>query len=109
MCFLTIYSHFPSQKNFTFSYTIKCLLDAGLGRIAGILSLETEGENLKSDALKKVGSELAMHVVASKPLFLSKELVSSDALENEREILKSQVWFDFINFCNRMLIMRQIM
>ena len=64
---------------------------AGLGRIAGILSLEVEDQNASLDALQRVGSELAMHVVAAKPLFLTKELVSSEAVENEREILKSQV------------------
>uniref|UniRef100_A0A5B7BX97 Elongation factor Ts, mitochondrial n=1 Tax=Davidia involucrata TaxID=16924 RepID=A0A5B7BX97_DAVIN len=62
----------------------------GLGRIAGLLSLEVEGGNASLDAVQRVGSELAMHVVAAKPLFLTKELVSSDAVENEREILKSQ-------------------
>ncbi|KAL7249774.1 hypothetical protein ACSBR1_011870 [Camellia fascicularis] len=62
----------------------------GLGRIAGILSLEVEDGNTTLDFLQHVGSELAMHVVATKPLFLTKDLVSSDALENEREILKSQ-------------------
>ncbi|KAM7492454.1 hypothetical protein LguiA_035375 [Lonicera macranthoides] len=63
---------------------------SGLGRIAGILSLEVEDQNASLDALQRVGSELAMHVVAAKPLFLTKELVSSEAVENEREILKSQ-------------------
>lgn len=62
----------------------------GLGRIAGILSLEVDGGKTEADALQRVGSELAMHVVAAKPLFLTKELVSVDALEYEREILKSQ-------------------
>lgn len=62
----------------------------GLGRIAGILSLEVEDQNASFDALQRVGSELAMHVVAAKPLFLTKELVSADAIVNEREILKSQ-------------------
>jgi translation elongation factor EF-Ts len=62
-----------------------------LGRIAGILSLEVDGGETQADTLQRVGSELAMHVVAAKPLFLTKELVSLDALENEREILKSQV------------------
>lgn len=63
---------------------------AGLGRIAGLLSLEIEDGNSPLDALQRVGSELAVHLVAAKPLFLTKESVSSDALENEREILKSQ-------------------
>ncbi|GKU97788.1 hypothetical protein SLEP1_g10879 [Rubroshorea leprosula] len=62
----------------------------GLGRIAGILSLEVEDENAHLDALQNVGSELAMHIVATKPLFLTKEKVSSDALDTEREILQSQ-------------------
>ncbi|XP_060960012.1 elongation factor Ts, mitochondrial isoform X3 [Cannabis sativa] len=62
----------------------------GLGRIAGVVSLEVEDGNSQSEALQRVGSELAMHVVAAKPLFLTREHVTSDALENEREILKSQ-------------------
>ncbi|KAL2483485.1 Elongation factor Ts [Forsythia ovata] len=62
----------------------------GVGRIAGLLSLEVEDHNAPTDAVQRVGSELAMHVVAAKPLFLAKEDVSSDALGHEREILKSQ-------------------
>lgn len=68
----------------------------GLGRIAGIVSLEIEGGSTQLEALQRVGSELAMHVVAAKPLFLSKDLVSSEAIANEREILKSQVVVTFI-------------
>ncbi|KAL3508916.1 hypothetical protein ACH5RR_028317 [Cinchona calisaya] len=62
----------------------------GVGRIAGLLSLEAEDQNASLDALHRVGSELAMHVVAAKPMFLTKESVSSEAMESEREILKSQ-------------------
>ncbi|PIN22075.1 Mitochondrial translation elongation factor EF-Tsmt, catalyzes nucleotide exchange on EF-Tumt [Handroanthus impetiginosus] len=62
----------------------------GVGRIAGIVSLEVESKDIPLDAVQHVGSELAMHVVAAKPLFLTKEHVSSDALGNEREILRSQ-------------------
>ncbi|KAL5714341.1 hypothetical protein ACHQM5_016319 [Ranunculus cassubicifolius] len=62
----------------------------GLGRLAGILTLEVEDENIPLDPLVRVGSELAMHIVAAKPLFLSKEHVSLEALESERDILKSQ-------------------
>lgn len=68
-----------------------CILGAGLGRIAGLLSLELEGSPYPSNAVDRVGSELAMHIVAAKPLFLTKELVSIDALESEREILRTQV------------------
>ncbi|KAK6151528.1 hypothetical protein DH2020_014163 [Rehmannia glutinosa] len=62
----------------------------GIGRIAGLLSLEVEDEVASLDAVQRVGSELAMHVVAAKPLFLTKEDVASDALANERDILRSQ-------------------
>ncbi|MQL96452.1 hypothetical protein Taro_029124 [Colocasia esculenta] len=62
----------------------------GLGRIAGLLTLEVEDSSIALDALQRVGSSLAMHIVASKPLFLSKELVSTEAIETERDILKTQ-------------------
>ena len=60
--------------------TLLCLyMKTGLGRIAGIVSLEVEGGNTQLEAVQRVGSEIAMHVVAAKPLFLSKDLVSSEA------------------------------
>ncbi|KAI3918731.1 hypothetical protein MKX01_042051 [Papaver californicum] len=62
----------------------------GLGRMSGILTLEAEKDSVSLDALQRVGSQLAMHIVAAKPLFLSKELVSSEALKTELEIIKSQ-------------------
>ncbi|KAJ4849626.1 hypothetical protein Tsubulata_036766 [Turnera subulata] len=62
----------------------------GLGRIAGLVSLEIESGNHMSESSQDIGSELAMHVVAAKPLFLNRELVSTDALATELEILKSQ-------------------
>lgn len=64
---------------------------SGLGRIAGILTLEAKDSNASLDAIHRVGSSLAMHIVAAKPLFLSKESVSSAALDSERDILKTQV------------------
>ncbi|KAK9278997.1 hypothetical protein L1049_028579 [Liquidambar formosana] len=80
----------PTSSNGILSTYLHSSPQPGLGRIAGILSLEVEEGNYLLDALQRVGSELAMHVVAAKPLFLTKELVSSDAIEREREILKSQ-------------------
>lgn len=62
----------------------------GMGRIAGLVTLETEDSSTLLDSVKSVGSSIAMHIVAAKPLFLSKELVSASALENEREILRTQ-------------------
>ncbi|KAI0496991.1 hypothetical protein KFK09_023317 [Dendrobium nobile] len=62
----------------------------GLGRIAGMLTIEAEDSNASLESLRKVGSSLAMHIVAAKPLFLSREHVSSEAIETERDILNSQ-------------------
>lgn len=62
----------------------------GLCRIAGIVTLEATDAHASLDALQMVGSSLAMHIVAAKPLFISKELVPSEAIESERDILKSQ-------------------
>ncbi|KAL3017945.1 hypothetical protein AAZX31_05G001500 [Glycine max] len=73
------------RRCFRHPFILQCL-----GRIAGILSLQVDDGQTQVEALHRVGSESAMHVVAAKPLFLTKELVPSDALENEREILKSQ-------------------
>ncbi|XP_020266199.1 elongation factor Ts, mitochondrial [Asparagus officinalis] len=61
----------------------------GLGRIAGLVTLEADDSNVSLDALQRVGSSIAMHIVAAKPLFLSKDLVPSEAIESEREILKT--------------------
>lgn len=83
-------SELKSIFSFSLHHSLFYLI-TGLGRIAGILSLSVEDKNSQLDAIQLVGSQLAMHVVAAKPLFLTKELVSSDALESECEILKSQV------------------
>ncbi|XP_014503266.1 elongation factor Ts, mitochondrial [Vigna radiata var. radiata] len=80
----------PASSNGFISTYLHTSPQPGLGRIAGILSLEVDDGKTQVEALQRVGSELAMHVVAAKPLFLTKELVPSDALQNEREILKSQ-------------------
>jgi translation elongation factor EF-Ts len=76
-----------------------------LGRIAGLVTLEAEDSSSLLDALKTVGSSIAMHIVAAKPLFLTKELVSAAALENERDILRTQVrYFDKYHSSSSMLV-----
>ena len=62
-----------------------------MGRIAALVTLEAEDSSAPLDALKRVGSSIAMHIVASKPLFLSRELVSAAAVESERDVLRTQV------------------
>ncbi|CAM6097901.1 unnamed protein product [Calypogeia fissa] len=64
----------------------------GLARIVGLLTLEPEekAEGTPVAELEALGSSLTMHVVAQRPLFLSKETISAEALHRERDILKSQ-------------------
>jgi translation elongation factor EF-Ts len=69
-----------------------------VARIVGLVTLEPEegGQRLEGQELEvEVGASLAMHVVAAKPLFLSKELVAGTALQQELDIFRSQVLQDF--------------
>lgn len=52
------------------------------GRIGVLVSLKQGEENLAKD--------LAMHVAASRPMVVSREQVSAEAIENEREIFSAQ-------------------
>lgn len=68
-------------------------LSTGLGRIAGVLTLDVEGGFLEEDAteFEPYGNLLAMHIVAAKPLFLSRDHVDPQCLQQERDVLQSQV------------------
>lgn len=59
----------------------------GLGRIAVLIALESEGEEA---VLKDVGKQLAMHVAAAAPRWMSIDEVEVDELERERKILTDQ-------------------
>nr|GFB33807.1 elongation factor Ts, mitochondrial [Tanacetum cinerariifolium] len=87
----TITNHFFMELN-TRQIDTSGARSETLNIINGIryLKLGVEDGNGPSDVVQRVGAELAMHVVAAKPLVLTKELVSSDAVQNEREILKLQ-------------------
>lgn len=58
----------------------------GGGRIGVIVSVEGG----KSDGIKEVAKELALQIAAANPLFLSKEDVTNDALDKEKEIYRQQ-------------------
>ena len=58
----------------------------------GLVTLEPEdGKVDGQEAEAEVGAALAMHVVAAKPLFSSKELVPESSLQHESDIFRSQV------------------
>ncbi len=60
---------------------------AGLGRIGVLVALESAGDPAK---LAELGKQLAMHVAAANPQFLSIESVDPAALEREKAVLTEQ-------------------
>lgn len=59
----------------------------GLGKIGVLVALESTGDKAK---LTEVGKQIAMHIAAATPLFLSVEDVDHGALARERAVLTEQ-------------------
>ncbi|PKU25937.1 translation elongation factor Ts [Telmatospirillum siberiense] len=59
----------------------------GLGKIGVLVALESSGDAAK---LTEVGKQIAMHVAAANPQFLSVDAVDSASLERERAVLSEQ-------------------
>lgn len=59
----------------------------GLGKIGVLVALESTGDAGK---LEELGKQIAMHVAAASPLFLTVDSVSTDALDRERDVLSEQ-------------------
>ncbi len=74
------------QKGIVSSY-IHNTSAPGLGRIAVLIALESDGEET---VLQNVGKQLAMHVAAAAPRWMSVDEVDVDELERERKILTDQ-------------------
>ena len=62
-------------------------LAEGLGKIGVLLALESNGDSKK---LASLGKQLAMHVAAARPQWVSKDDVSADDQERERKVLREQ-------------------
>lgn len=64
----------------------------GLARVVGLVTLEPEyGILVDQKAEAQIGAALAMHVVAAKPLFLSRELVPQVFLHRETDVFRTRV------------------
>ena len=59
----------------------------GLGKIGVLVGLESDAAPA---ALETVAKQLAMHVAAANPLFLSRDQVDQEALDRERTVLTEQ-------------------
>lgn len=62
-------------------------LAEGLGKIGVLVALESAADQ---GTLQALGKQIAMHVAAANPQFLSANDVSADVLERERSVLKEQ-------------------
>ena len=60
---------------------------ANIGKIAVMVALESKGDKT---ALNATAKQIAMHVAASNPLFLTVAEVDADALDRERKIFEDQ-------------------
>ncbi|KAF5057884.1 Elongation factor Ts [anaerobic digester metagenome] len=57
------------------------------GKIGVLVQLKSENAN---EEVQKVAKDVAMHVAATNPAFLSKDLVDQESLEKEKEIYRVQ-------------------
>jgi elongation factor Ts len=62
-------------------------LATGIGKIGVLVALESEGDK---DALKALGKQIAMHVAATLPRWVSRDEVAAEDLDRERVILTEQ-------------------
>ncbi len=61
------------------------------GKVGVLVELKCETDFVaKNDAFKALARDIAMHVAAASPLYVSREEVPADILEKEREIASSQ-------------------
>ncbi len=65
-------------------------LKDGVGDNAAIVAIESD-TSASTNALEEFSRKLAMHVVAAKPKFLSKQFVPGEVIEKEKQILLEQM------------------
>ncbi|MBD20782.1 MAG: elongation factor Ts [Rhodospirillaceae bacterium] len=76
-----------SVKNGIVSSYVHNAISSGMGRIAVLVALKSEGDE---EVLSNLGKQLAMHVAAAAPRWISIEDVEETELERERAILTEQ-------------------
>ena len=76
-----------SVKNGIVSSYVHNAISSGMGRIAVLVALESEGDE---EVLSNLGKQLAMHVAAAAPRWISIEDVEETELERERAVLTEQ-------------------
>ena len=63
----------------------------GGGKLGVLLEVNCETDFVaKNDGFRSFVKDIAMHIAAAKPLYLSREEVSAETIEHEKEILRAQ-------------------
>lgn len=63
-----------------------------MGKIGTIIEINCETDFVaRTDEFKELAKDIAMHITAANPQYLSREEVPADVLEREKEIYKAQV------------------
>jgi elongation factor Ts len=71
--------------------TVYAYIHAG-GKIGVLLELNCETDfTARNDAFQSLAKDIAMHIAAARPRFLSREEVTPDVLDKEKEIAREQV------------------
>ncbi|KAF0852266.1 mitochondrial translation elongation factor Ts (EF-Ts) [Andalucia godoyi] len=64
---------------------------SGLGQIGTLVSVApSAGARVSKEDLRATANEMAMHITAMKPVYLTKEQVPAEVLEKEKELLREQ-------------------
>jgi elongation factor Ts len=75
----------PGTKNFNYLHTV---VKDNLSKLSVIVSLKASD---KTDAIKKFGKQLSMHIAASNPLALSSDLIDKNILQKEQDLITEEL------------------
>jgi len=74
-------------SNGVLAHYIHNAMKPGLGKIAVLVAMESEGG---TDGLEDVGKQIAMHIAAARPQSVSRDDLDPEAIERERQVLIDQ-------------------
>ena len=76
-----------SVSNGVLAQYVHNALKPGLGKIAVLVALESEGS---TEGLEEVGKQIAMHIAAARPQSVGRDDLDQSAVERERQVLIEQ-------------------
>eukprot|EP00743_Colponemidia_sp_Colp-15_P002270 GILK01002460.1.p1 GENE.GILK01002460.1~~GILK01002460.1.p1 ORF type:complete len:354 (+),score=68.10 GILK01002460.1:158-1063(+) len=77
-----------SVKNGVVGSYLHAAVGPGIGKMAALVALDSDTQD--KQGLTELGNKIAMHIVAAKPSFLTREEVPSADLQREKDVLLEQ-------------------